>query len=92
MFDNTIVREFANKLLDSVDEGTIRQKDAYKVFADAFSYMSKEADVKDLSKVEEPIEMKELLKSTILDFYRNYLDLSSDDDITIQIHKYIEGK
>ena len=92
MFDNTIVREFANKLLDSVDEGTIQQKDAYKVFADAFSYMSKETDVKELSKVEEPIEMKELLKSTILDFYRNYLDLNSNDDITIQIHKYIEGK
>lgn len=41
---------------------------------------------------EEPVEMKDLLESTLLDFYRNYLDLSSNDNITIQIRKYIEGK
>lgn len=44
MIDNILVRKFVASLLDSVDEGTILQKDAYKIIANAFSNMSEEIE------------------------------------------------
>ena len=41
-----------------------------------------------------PLELEQYTKKavgdSIIDFYRRYLDLDSDDDITVQVEKYVK--